>query len=118
MDTVNQLLFGGNANSAEHGSRHLAEHGFDDVEPGAVFRREDELEALLMKSEIGFRLLGDVRGMIVEKRRMRAWGGYSASILLSKALKSTLACCRCLDRQHAPKVTILEATDSAREPTK
>ena len=68
MDTVNQLLLGGNANSAEHGSRHLAEHGFDDVEPGAVFRREDELEALRMKSEIRFRLLGDVNGMIVEKQ--------------------------------------------------
>jgi hypothetical protein len=34
----------------------LTEHGFDEIEPGAVFWREDEVEPVRVKSEPALRL--------------------------------------------------------------
>jgi hypothetical protein len=39
MDAIDQLLFAGNADPTEHAARHLAEHGFHDVQPGAMLWR-------------------------------------------------------------------------------
>ena len=33
MDAINQFLFAGDADTAQHAARHFAEHGLDDVEP-------------------------------------------------------------------------------------
>jgi hypothetical protein len=57
VDAINQLLFAGDADATQHRSRHLAEHGFHDIEPGAVLRREDELEPLQVQTKVGLRLL-------------------------------------------------------------
>ena len=57
VDAINQFLLACDADATQHRSRHLAEHGFDHVEPRAVLRREDELEPLRVKAEVGLRLL-------------------------------------------------------------
>ena len=47
--------------------RHFAEHGFHDVQPGAVLAREDKLEPLGMQVQPSLRLFGDVRRVVVEQ---------------------------------------------------
>ena len=67
MDAIDQFLLAGDADAPQHASRHFAEHGFHDVQPGAVFWREDELESLGMKTEPALRFFGNVRRMVVEQ---------------------------------------------------
>jgi hypothetical protein len=49
MDAIDQLLFAGDADSTEHAARHLTEHSFNDVQPGAMLWREHKLKTLWMK---------------------------------------------------------------------
>ncbi len=51
-----------------HSSRHLAEHGFHDIQPRAMLWREDELEPLRMKAKVLFSLLGYVGRVVVEQQ--------------------------------------------------
>ena len=58
---------GGDADVAEHGSRHLGEEAFDEVEPRAVFRREHEGEASLrLSGDPGCGFLGNMGRVVVE----------------------------------------------------
>ena len=66
MDSVDQLLLAGHADSAQHRTRHLAELILDQVQPRAVCRREYEDEALRHGLQVAARLFGDVRGMVVQ----------------------------------------------------
>ncbi len=68
VDAIDQFLFAGDADATEHSSRHLAEHGFHDVQPGAVLGCEDELEPLRVKAKVSSRFLGNVRRMIVQQQ--------------------------------------------------
>ncbi len=76
---VLELLFGCDADMAQHRAGELGEETLDEIKPGAVLGREDEFEAagrLLREPSLG--LLGDVRRMIVEDqldRRMARIGG-------------------------------------------
>jgi len=45
-DSGFQFIEGLDPDMAQKGSRHLAEQSLDDVQPGAVFRREDVLETV------------------------------------------------------------------------
>src|SRR5665213_1834795 len=67
MDAINQFLFGGDADTTQHAARHLAEHGFHDVQPRSMFRREDKLKSLGMKAEPSLRFFRYVRRVIVEQ---------------------------------------------------
>ncbi len=68
-DAILEFPFRGDAHVAQQGAGHFREEAFDEVEPGAVFGREDELEtARGLRGEPGFGLLGDGRRMIVEDR--------------------------------------------------
>ena len=66
MNSVDQLLFAGYADSSEHGTRHLAELILDQIQPRAVFRCEHENESLGHGLQVAARLFGDVRGMVVQ----------------------------------------------------
>src|SRR5271157_4636817 len=78
-DAVLELLFGCDSDVAQDGAGELGEETLDEIEPGAVLGREDELEStgrLLGEPSLG--LFGDVRRMIVEDqldRRMARIGG-------------------------------------------
>jgi hypothetical protein len=66
-DAVLEFLFRGDADMAQDGAGQLGKEPLDQIEPGAMGRRERELEAALgLPSEPRFCLLGDVGGMIVE----------------------------------------------------
>ena len=66
-DAIPEFLFGRDADMAQHRAGHLGEEALDEVEPGAMFGREGELEAARgLLGEPGFGLPGDMRGMIVE----------------------------------------------------
>ena len=68
VDAVHQFLFGGDSDAAQHASRHFAEHGFHDIQPRAVFRREDEFESVGVKAKPALRFFGYVCGVIVEQQ--------------------------------------------------
>ena len=53
MDAIDQLLFAADSNTAEHASRHLAEQGFNDVQPRAMLGRKDKLKTLWVKFQPG-----------------------------------------------------------------
>ena len=44
-DAILEFLFGGDTDVAEDGSGQLGKKALNEVEPGAVFRREGEFEA-------------------------------------------------------------------------
>src|SRR5665213_57040 len=67
MYAINQLLLGLDADTAQHAARHFAEQGFNDVQPGAVLRREHKLKSLRMKTEPALRLFRNVCRVIVEQ---------------------------------------------------
>jgi hypothetical protein len=67
MDAINQLLLAFDADTPQHAARHFAEHGFNDVQPGAMLRREDKLKSLRMKTEPALRLFGNVRRVVVKQ---------------------------------------------------
>src|SRR5665213_736500 len=67
MYAINQLLLGLDADTAQHAARHFAEQGFNDVQPGAVLRREHKLKSLRMKTEPALRLCRNVCRVIVEQ---------------------------------------------------
>jgi len=74
-DAVLELVFGGDADVAQDGAGELGEEALDEVEPRAVLGSEGELEAAGgLFGEPGFRLLGDVGGMIVEDQLDRCMG--------------------------------------------
>jgi hypothetical protein len=54
------------SNMSQEGPGHLAEERLDDVEPRAVFGRQDVLESVGVGCQKGSRLFGEVRGMIVQ----------------------------------------------------
>ena len=67
QDAIFEFLLGSDPDMAQHGARELGEEAFNQVEPRAVFWREDEDEAafgLCREPRLG--LFGDVGGMIVE----------------------------------------------------
>ncbi len=75
-DAVLEFLFGGDADVAQDGAGELGEGALDEVEPRAVLGCEGELEAARgLFGEPSFRLLGDVRGMIVEDQLDRRMVG-------------------------------------------
>jgi hypothetical protein len=51
VDAINQLLLAGDPDATQHRSRHLAEHGFHNIEPGPMLRRKDELKPLRVKAK-------------------------------------------------------------------
>ena len=74
-DAVLELLFGCDADVAQHRAGELGEETLDEIEPGAVLGREGEFESagrLLGEPSLG--LLGDVRRMIVEDQLDRCVG--------------------------------------------
>src|SRR5208283_3925362 len=74
-NAVLEFVFGCDADVAEHRAGELGEEAFDQIEPRAVLGGKDEFEAtggLLRKPS--FRLLRDVRGMIVEDQLDRGMG--------------------------------------------
>ena len=68
MDAINEFLFGRDPDTAQHAARHSAEHGFNDVEPGAVFWREDEFEIGWVKTQPALCLFGNVRRVVVQQQ--------------------------------------------------
>jgi len=74
-DTVLEFLFGCDADVPQDGAGELGKEAFDQVQPGAVLGSECKFEATGgLLGEPGFRLLGDVRGMIVEDQLDRRAG--------------------------------------------
>ena len=67
MNSVDQLLLAGDADSSEHRTRHLAELILDQIQPRAVFRCEHKDEALGHGLQVAARLFGDVRRMVVQQ---------------------------------------------------
>jgi hypothetical protein len=67
VDAIDQFLLAGDADTPEHASRHFAEHGFHDVQPGTVFWREDELKSVRVKTEPALCLFGNVCRVVVEQ---------------------------------------------------
>src|ERR1700678_3944712 len=70
----------------QHGPRHFREETFNEIEPGAVLRSENEREAafwLSRKPRLG--LLGDVRTVVVEDQLDRRVGGISGVEPLEEA---------------------------------
>src|ERR1700752_3736110 len=62
-----ELILGCDAKAAKHGSSHLGEKAFNEVEPRAMFRSKNKGEAALWlggNPRLGF--LGDVGGMVIE----------------------------------------------------
>jgi hypothetical protein len=75
-DAVLEFLFGCDPDVAQDGAGELGEEALDQVQPGAVLGREGKFEAARRSvGELGFRLLGDVCGMIVEDQTDRQIGG-------------------------------------------
>jgi len=67
QDSLLEFVRGGDADMSEHGAGELGEEALDQVEPGAMLRREDEREAAFgLGREPRLGLPGDVGGMIVE----------------------------------------------------
>jgi hypothetical protein len=56
VDAVDQFLFAFDRGYRSMLRAILTEHGFDEIEPGAVFWREDEVEPVRVKSEPALRL--------------------------------------------------------------
>ena len=70
-----ELLFGCDADVAQHRAGELGEETFDEVEPRAMLGGEGEFEtARRLIGEPRLCLLGDVRGMIVEDQLDRRMG--------------------------------------------
>ena len=92
-DAVLEFLFGSHADVAQNGAGELGEETLDQIEPGAVLGRKGELEAALgLGGEPCFRLLGDVRGMVVEDQLdggICRIGGISS---LRNSMNSRLRC--------------------------
>jgi hypothetical protein len=45
-EPILEFLLGGNANVAQHRARKFGKEALDEVEPGAVLRREDKFKAV------------------------------------------------------------------------
>jgi len=77
-DAILELLFGYNTDVAQDGARKLGKGAFNQVQPGAMLGIEGKFEAAWrLLGEPGFRLLGDVRGMIVKGQLDRRAGGVT-----------------------------------------
>jgi hypothetical protein len=61
----------------QEGSRHLAKQCLDNVQPGAMLRRQDVLKTVGVLGEKGLRLFGKVCGMIVQDDPDGAFRGIS-----------------------------------------
>ncbi len=72
MNAIDQFLLAGHADSSQHRSGRLAELIFDKIQPRAMGRCEHENEAQRRDLQVALRLLGDVRGVLVQHRRRRA----------------------------------------------
>jgi hypothetical protein len=84
-DAILELLFGCNTNVAQDGTCELGKETFDEVQPGSVLGGERKFEATRrLLGEPSFRLLGDVRGMIVEDQLDRRAGWVSSIDKLQK----------------------------------
>src|SRR6185369_432201 len=68
MNSVDQLLLAGYAQSSEHRTRHLAELILDQIQPRTVFWCEDKNESLGHGLQVTARLFGDMCGMVVKYR--------------------------------------------------
>src|ERR1700691_5241789 len=66
MNSVDQLLLAGYADSSEHRTRHLAKLILDQIKPRTVFWGKHKNEPLGHGLQIAARLFGDVRGMVVQ----------------------------------------------------
>ena len=79
-DAIFEFLFGCDAYVTQNGAGQFREEAFDEIEPGAVLRREGELEAASrLIGEPRLCLLGHMRGMIVEDVVAMAWmPGFSS----------------------------------------
>ena len=89
-EAVLELLLGGYADVAQDRTCELAEEALD-VEPGAMHGSEGELEpASGLIGEPGSRLLGDMRGMIVEDQVDRRVGWVGLIESLRKSMNSRL----------------------------
>ena len=72
-DAILEFLFGRDADVAQDRAGELGEEAFDKVEPGTVFGREGEFEAVgRLLRDPGSGLFGDVRGMIIEDQLDRS----------------------------------------------
>ena len=109
-----QLLFAGNADPTEHAARHLAEHGFHDVQPGAMLWRKHELKTLWVKLQPGLRFFGDMCRMIVEQQTNPGLEGIS---LVQLCVQQRLAC-SVGNRPTEAKVRSLVAWMAGRRETK
>src|SRR5450755_1327883 len=61
MNSVDQLLLAGYADSSEHRTRHLAELILDQIQPRTVFWCEHKNESSGHGLQVAARLFGDVR---------------------------------------------------------
>ena len=92
-DAVLELLFGCDADVAQHRAGELGEETFDEVEPRAMLGGEGEFEtARRLIGEPRLCLLGDVRGMIVEDQLDRRMGRRTGKMgkLKAKGLDALL----------------------------
>src|ERR1700704_717696 len=77
-DAFLELVFGGDADVAQDRASELGEEALDEVEPGAVFGREGELEAVRrLSGEPSLGFSGDVGRMVVEDQLDRRAGRVS-----------------------------------------
>ncbi len=65
MDAVDQLLFAGRSNPAQHASCHLAEKRLHQIQPRAMGGQKHEIKTLRPALQISLGLFGDVRGVVV-----------------------------------------------------
>jgi hypothetical protein len=83
-DALFELLFRGHADMAQDGASKFGEESLDEIEPGAMRRREGELETTgPLGCEPCLSFLGDVRGMIIEDQldgRVRRIGGIEEQL--------------------------------------
>jgi hypothetical protein len=74
-DAIPELLFGRDADMAQHGAGQFGGEALDEVEPRAVLGSEGELEvARGLLGEPGFGLLGDMSRMIIRDEVDLAYG--------------------------------------------
>ena len=77
-DAIPELLFGRDANMAQHGAGQFGEEALDEVKPRAMRGSEGELEAARgLVGEPGFGLLGDMSRMIIQDEVDRRVGGIA-----------------------------------------
>ena len=95
MDAVDEFLFGGDADLAQHGARHFTEEILHQIQPGsrACRNEQNEVKPLWPCRQISLSLPRDVGRMVVQNQAQRLeWRGRQTSSLVRNSMKSLLLC--------------------------